>query len=878
MTAPNAVFLKDYAPPSHRVHHLTLTFELGEHETRLHTCFRVTPDAPAGRQAGPLHLHGQGLRLEALVVDGATPPAATVTHQEDALILTGLEGPGHTIQVTTLLRPQDNTALQGLYRSGGLFCTQCEPEGFRYMTYFPDRPDVMTRYTTTIIADPRRCPVLLANGNRVGSGTLADGRHWVTWHDPHPKPSYLFAMVAGNLCVHEDRHTTTPSGREVHLQIYTEQRHAGRTEHAMSALKRAMHWDEDYYGLEYDLDTYMIVAVDDFNMGAMENKGLNIFNAACVLADPETATDDDLETVEAVVAHEYFHNWTGNRVTLRDWFQLSLKEGLTVFREQQFCADTGSPALTRIRDARNLRALQFPEDNGPMAHPVRPDSYMDVSNFYTATVYDKGAEVIRMLHTRLGDSGFRAGVQLYLRRHDGQAATCEDFRAALEDATGTALTDMAAWYEQAGTPVLRVRGRHDPIRRCYHLILSQFTASTTGHPRKRPPPIPVRLGLIGPDGRSLPLRLDRETEPSGCERIITLREQDLQVTFMDVPEPPVPSLLRDFSAPVALDFPYTRDQLALLLGNDDDAFVRWDAAQQLAMDVIMQALDRDTEPVLPTAMATAVEQVLDAGEQDPAFVAETLALPSEDYIGEQRACVEVEAIHDARERLRHVMGTTFAARWRAIHGDCAGSHAGVPPRRAAALRRLGHLALGYRVAAGSAGVEAALRQYHETDNMTDRLAALALVADTDEQLARQPLQAFYRRWGGDPLLVDKWLRIQATAQAGDGLRRVERLIRHPAFDIRNPNRVRSLVGAFSQENPLHFHRADGAGHAFLAERVMELDALNPLIAARLVLPLTRWDRFDTDRAGSMSRQLERIGNRPKLSKELHEIVAKSFAA
>ena len=877
MTAPDTVFLKDYAPPSHRVHNLTLTFELGEHETRLHTTFRVTPDAPAGKQTGPLHLHGRGLQLERLHVDGSAPPAAAVAHHEQGLTLTGLDGPGHIIEVTTLLHPRDNTALQGLYRSGGLFCTQCEPEGFRCMTYFPDRPDVMTRYTTTIVADAGRYPVLLANGNRIGAGTLEDGRHWVTWHDPHPKPSYLFALVAGDLSVHEETHMT-PSGREIALQVYTEPRNAGRTGHAMDALRRAMRWDEEFYGLEYDLDSYMIVAVEDFNMGAMENKGLNIFNAACVLADPRTATDDDLETVEAVVAHEYFHNWTGNRVTLRDWFQLSLKEGLTVFREQQFCAAMGSPALTRIRDARNLRALQFPEDSGPMAHPVRPDNYMDVSNFYTATVYDKGAEVIRMLHTRLGDHAFRAGVRLYLRRHDGQGATCEDFRAALEDTTGTPLADMAAWYEQAGTPVLRVRGRHDPVRRCYHLVFSQFTPATPGQPHKRTVPIPVRLALMGPDGRLLPLRCDDEAEPCGLERIITLNEQDRQITFADVPEPPVPSLLRDFSAPVALDFPYTREQLALLLGNDDDPFVRWDAAQQLAMDVIMGALDHGAAPALPAAVATAVEQVLDGFDHDPAFVAETLALPSEDYIGEQRACVEVEAIHGAREHLRHVLGTTFAARWQEIHAACAGSHPGVPPRRAAALRRLGHLALAYRVAAGPAGLETALRQYHDTDNMTDRLAALSLLADADDSLARQPLQSFYRRWGDDPLLVDKWLRIQATARAGDGLYRVERLMRHPAFDMGNPNRVRSLLGAFSQENPLHFHRADGAGHAFLAERVMELDTLNPLIAARLVLPLTRWDRFDATRARSMARQLERIGNRPKLSIELHEIVAKSLAA
>ncbi len=877
MRAPRPVYLDDHTPPTHRVHELHLRFELGETLTRLHTRFRVTPDAPAGALPEPLRLHGRDLTLEQLLIDGAEPPAHQVGKDDQGLVLAGLTGRGHTIEVTTLLRPQLNTALEGLYRSGGLFCTHCEPEGFRRMTYFPDRPDVMTRYTTTLLAHRERYPVLLANGDCIDRGVLDDGRHWATWYDPHPKPSYLFALVAGNLHLHQDSYTTT-SGRRISLQLYTERRNAGRTDHAMAALQRAMRWDEQRHGLEYDLDTYMIVAVDQFNMGAMENKGLNIFNSACILADSDTATDDDLETVEAVVAHEYFHHWTGNRVTLRDWFQLSLKEGLTVFREQQFCADMGSAAVKRIRDVRSLRALQFPEDRGPMAHPVRPRSYMEISNFYTATVYDKGAEVIRMLHTRLGDADFRRGLGLYLRRHDGQAATCDDFLAALQDATGIPLTDMHRWYDQAGTPVLRAQGRYDGEAREYRLTLSQYTPATPGDARKQPTPIPLRMGLLAADGSPLPLRLAGEQRPAGDERVLTLTADQAEFTFLDIPEPPVPSLLRDFSAPVVVNFPYTRQELALLLGHDRDAFVRWDAGQQLILELLMTALDESAPPELPVTVAAAMQRVLADAGKDPAFVAETLALPSEDYIGEQRGRLDVEAVHAAREELRRCIGHRFTDQWHMIHGRYVGCHPAVPGGEAAARRQLGNLALDYLVATGADGVEAARQQAHGAGTMTDRLAALALLADAGDDLAREPLKAFYRRWRDDPLTVDKWLRLQAVARSGDGLRRVEALMRHPAFDIRNPNRVRSLIGAFSQDNPVQFHRPDGAAYAFLAEQVMAVDALNPVIAARLVLPLTRWYRLDPARGRHMAEQLERIGNRPKLSKELQEIVVKSLAA
>ncbi len=873
MTSLQQVRLRDYTPPTHQVDALELTFELGDACTEVRSRFRVRANVPAGEDAQPLRLHGRHLELRSLRVDGAPVPEDACLIDAESLTL--LTPPDHAIvEIVTVIRPQDNTALDGLYRSGGLFCTQCEPEGFRRITYFPDRPDVMTTYTVTLIADAERYPALLANGNCVDCGMLADGRHWATWHDPHPKPTYLFALVAGDLHRHEE-HYTTRSGRTIQLHLYVEHANAGKTAHAMRSLRKAMRWDEDTYGLEYDLDTYMIVAVDDFNMGAMENKGLNIFNTVCVLADETISTDGDFETVEAVVAHEYFHNWTGNRVTCRDWFQLSLKEGLTVFREQQFCAAMGSPAVKRIQDTRLLRSIQFPEDDGPMAHPVRPESYLEISNFYTATVYDKGAEVIRMYHTLLGDDGFRRGMDLYFRRHDGEAVTCEDFLAAMADANHMDLDQFARWYTQAGTPVLRARGHYDSAGRRYHLQLSQHTPAMPGQPHALPLHLPVRLGLLGGDGRPLPLRLHDDTGTTPLERVVALRDTSMELVFEDVPEEPVPSLLRGLSAPALLDYPHTPAELVTLLAHDPDPVNRWDAGQRLLLDALLSSVEHNHAPDLSEALRDAVDRVLSRWQTDPAFVAEVLTLPGEDYIAEQQAIADVDGIHSARESLRTRFGTAFAGAWRAIHTECDPNAADV---NGAAARRLRNLALSYLGAAGQEGLELAIRQYHGATHMSDRLAALEVVIEHGGTAADDLVAAFYDEWRHEPLVVNKWLRLQATATERDALERVRRLTDHPGFDIRNPNRVRALLGAFSQSNPAAFHRADGAGYQLLADHVIKLNAMNPQVAARLVLPLARWRRLDPARAGRMFEQLERIGNAPKLSKDLQEVITKSLAS
>lgn len=873
MKSLQPVRLRDYTPPTHLVDNLELTFELGEEETRVHSRFRVRANVPDGEDPQPLRLHGRHLTLRSLHVDGAQVPEHDQLIDDEGLTL--LAPPSNaTIEIVTVIRPQENTALDGLYRSGGLFCTQCEPEGFRRITYFPDRPDVMTTYTVTLIADTQQYPVLLANGDCIERGRHPGGLHWATWHDPHPKPTYLFALVAGDLHLHEE-HYTTCSGRDIQLHLYVEHANAGKTGHAMRSLRKAMQWDENTYGLEYDLNTYMIVAVDDFNMGAMENKGLNIFNTVCVLADETISTDSDFETVAAVVAHEYFHNWTGNRVTCRDWFQLSLKEGLTVFREQQFCADMGSPAVKRIQDTRLLRAIQFPEDDGPMAHPVRPESYLEISNFYTATVYDKGAEVIRMYHTLLGDDGFRRGIDLYFRRHDGQAVTCEAFLAAMADASGVDLGQFARWYTQAGTPVLSARGHYDAAGKRYRLELSQHTPPTPGQPRKLPLHLPVRLGLLTDEGHQLPLRLAGETGIAPLERVVTLRDAHTELVFEDVPKAPVPSLLRDFSAPAILDYPHSTDELATLLAHDIDPVNRWDAGQRLLLGDLLSTLDGDRTPTFSGTLWDALEHVIADWRSDPAFVAEVLTLPSEDYIAEQRAVVDVEAIHAAREGLRSRLGTAFETAWHTVYDSCTPETIDV---NGASTRRLRNLALSYLGAGSQDGVELAVHQYRNATHMTDRLAALEVVLERGGSTADTLLAAFYECWQHEPLVVNKWLRLQATATGRDALERVQRLTAHPAFDIRNPNRVRALLGAFSQSNPVGFHRADGAGYRLLADYVMELNIMNPQMAARLILPLTRWRRFDSTRATGMFGQLERIGNAPKLSKDLQEVVTKSLAS
>ncbi|MCS4503236.1 aminopeptidase N [Arhodomonas aquaeolei] len=872
-TEPATVYLSDYTSPAYLVDEVALDFELGDEETLVHSRLQVHR---AGHTApgSPLVLDGEDLALEALAIDDRPLDATEFDVDERSLTIAGVPE-RFTLSVTTRLRPQDNTRLEGLYRSGGMFCTQCEAEGFRRITYFPDRPDVMARYTVTITADRGACPILLSNGNPVGSGELDDGRHWVRWHDPFPKPSYLFALVAGDLHCHEDRHTT-PSGRDIRLAIYTEHANAGRTAHAMRSLKAAMAWDERTYGLECDLDNYLVVAVGDFNMGAMENKGLNIFNTQYILARPDVATDADYTNIEAVIGHEYFHNWTGNRVTLRDWFQLSLKEGLTVFREQQFSADRGAPAVRRIQEVRTLRAAQFPEDASPMAHPVRPGAYAEINNFYTATVYMKGAEVIRMYHTLLGQEGFRRGLDLYFRRHDGQAVTCEDFLAAMADANDVDLGQFARWYNQSGTPVMRVSDEYDPADGRLTLTVTQETAPTADQPDKAPLHIPLAIGLVGADGADLPVRLAGETDaPAPGTRVLDVREPEQRFVVEGLTERPVPSLLRGFSAPVRLDYDYTDEQLAFLFANDSDAFNRWEAGQRLATRILLRWVENGVGEV-PATFVDAFRETLNDTAADPALVAEALTLPGEGFIAEQMAVIEVDAIHEAREHLRAALARALAADLRTVYTRNAVDGPYRPEAEDMGRRRLRNVALDYLATVEDDALARCLAHYREADNMTDTMAALALLADRPDAEAEAALEAFAERWRDDPLVLDKWFRVQALSRREDAFERVRALAAHPAFDPRNPNRLRSLIGAFCQGNAVRFHRADGAGYTFLADWVIELDGMNPQVAARLAKTLSRWRRYDPRRSEAMRAALERIEARPALSKDVGEVVARSL--
>lgn len=869
---PQTVLLADYREPDHLVDSVDLRFELQERETVVFSRMQIR--SRDGRAGLPLHLDGQELELLELRLDGEPLAADRWRTDDNGLRIDAV--PAHfELAITTRIHPEDNTALEGLYRSGDLFCTQCEAEGFRRITYYPDRPDVMAVYTTTVVADPARFPVLLSNGDLVEHGALDDGRHFARWHDPYPKPSYLFALVAGDLHLHEDRHVT-PSGRSVTLRLYVEHRNAGRTAHAMQALKDAMLWDEQTYGLEYDLDTYMIVAVDDFNMGAMENKGLNVFNTVCVLADAETSTDQDFSTVEAVIAHEYFHNWTGNRVTCRDWFQLSLKEGLTVYREHQFCADMHSADVQRINEVRLLRTAQFPEDAGPMAHPVRPDRYAEISNFYTPTVYNKGAEVIRMYRSLLGEAGYRRGIDLYFRRHDGQAVTCDDFRAAMADANDADLEQFGLWYSQAGTPVLTVRDRYEPETGRYTLHVRQDCPDTPGQTGKQAMHMPLTLGLLDPSGSELPLRLAGETAAVGTERVLELYQREHVFEFLDVPQPPVPSLLRGFSAPVRLDYPWEDDQLAFLMAHDSDGFCRWEAGQQLAMNVMLRALQADQPVHLPESLSVAVGRLLQTAEADPALAAETLMLPSETVLAEQCAVVDVEAIHRVRESLKQCIRVAHEESLLAVYRAMAEETFSLSGR-SMGRRALRNLCLDYLMS-GDQGTELAVKQYQSAGSMTEQLGALALLCHQRGPERDQALAHFAERWADEPLVMNKWFRVQALSEREDAPELVEALQQHPAFTLRNPNRVRALIAAFAQGNPLRFHRADGKGYRLLADAIVALNDINPQVAARVLLPLTRWRQQDSGRQAMMREQLQRIGKTPTLSKDVQDVVDRSLRA
>ncbi|WP_459618128.1 aminopeptidase N [Bordetella sp. 2513F-2] len=891
---PVTIHRKDYRPYPYAIPQVDLVFELDPEATQVQCTMRI--ERRLGEAADtPLVLDGEDLELLALHVDGKAWPASRYAIEDGNLVVSGLPAQAE-VRILSRCHPEANSTLMGLYVSGGNFFTQCEAEGFRRITWFADRPDVMSRYRVTLRASTDY-PVLLSNGNLLGTAELPDGRHEARWEDPFPKPCYLFALVAGRL-THRETRVRTQSGREVLLQVYSDPGSESRTEWALESLVRALRWDEQRFGLELDLDRFMVVAVRDFNMGAMENKGLNIFNAAYVLADPDTATDANYEGIESVIGHEYFHNWTGNRVTCRDWFQLSLKEGLTVFRDQEFSADmmardldaaaaASARAVKRIDDVATLRAAQFPEDAGPMAHPIRPDSYQEIGNFYTATVYEKGAEVIRMQHTLLGEEGFRAGMDEYFRRHDGQAVTCDDFVAAMESVymrqhPGRDLRVFRNWYSQAGTPRVSVELAYDAAAQRCTITLAQRcdpvgVERRAGNSAKQPFHIPFAVGLLDRAGQPLPLRLNGAQHDTALLELTTERQQWV---FEGIPSEPVPSLLRGFSAPVIVDYAWRDDELALLSAHDTDPFARWEAGQELATRQIL-ALARQHQAGAPLQADPAFVQAWRAQLVDPAldaaYRARVLALPSEKTLAERMDRIDPPALAAARDFLRAELGRRLAAEWRAAFDANQTPGPYSPAPGPAGRRALKNQALAHLMAAGVDGAQALARQqYEQAGNMTDSMAALsALLNYGTGDAPADALASFYARWQGDPLVVDKWFTLQATARSTD-VAAVRALMAHPAFTLRNPNRARALVFQFCLNNARGMHRPDGAGYGFWAEQVVALDALNPEVAARLARALDNWSRFVPALREPMHQALQRVQAHPGLSRNVMEITSKAL--
>ncbi|GAB3243829.1 M1 family metallopeptidase [Chitinimonas naiadis] len=873
---PQPIQLKDYTPPAFLIDKVDLTFDLEEQQSRVSSrlVLHRNPAHPDSR--APLKLDGKELELESIKLDGEALSASCYEIDAESLTITVM--PDNAIlEIVTIIHPETNTSLNGLYRSGANFYSQCEAEGFRKITYYLDRPDVMARFTTTVVADKSKWPVLLSNGNKVGEGTLDKNRHWVKWVDPFKKPAYLFALVAGKLSKLADKFTTT-SGREVALEIFVDAADLDKCDHAMSSVKKSMAWDEQRFGLEYDLDTYMIVAVGDFNMGAMENKGLNIFNTKFVLARPDTATDVDFDGIEAVIAHEYFHNWTGNRVTCRDWFQLSLKEGLTVFRDQEFSADMGSPEVNRIEAVRTLRTHQFAEDAGPMAHPVRPESYIEINNFYTVTVYEKGAEVVRMYQTLLGRDGFRKGIDLYFKRHDGQAVTCDDFRAAMADANDYDFSQFVRWYSQAGTPVLSVQGQYDAAKQTYTLDIAQSCPATPGQSEKLPFHIPLALGLVGPDGADLPLQLQGEPEAAYGTRVLSVKNAQETLVFVNVAAEPVPSLLRNFSAPVKLDFAWTRPQLVHLLAHDSDAFCRWEASQTLMLQDLQGLIDaaRQGQPLaLKDDFVAAMRRVLTDENLDPALVALMLTLPAETYLADQQAEIDPDAIRAAREAMKLGLAQALRAEFKAAFGRLQDTGPYRYEAQAVAARSLKNIALSYLAELDEASfIELAEKQYGTANNMTDAQAALMALVNWPQGDAA--VAAFATKWANEALVMDKWFTLQALSRRLGTVDQVKALMAHPAFALTNPNKVRALVGAFVHNNLAGFHAVDGSGYEFAADTILAVDKLNPQVAARLAGSFNRWKKLEPNRRARMEAALRRVAAHSGLSRDVYEIVSKNL--
>jgi aminopeptidase N len=874
---PRPVLLKDYRPPSYLIDEVHLDIALHPTRTVVRSKLRVRPNPAYGGKPGPLKLDGEMLALDRVRLEGRTLSDDEFRRSDKDLVVVAVPQQPFTLEIETQCNPDANTALQGLYRSRGIYCTQCEAEGFRRITYFLDRPDVLSVYTVRIEADVAEAGVLLSNGNLQERGTLADGkRHYAVWRDPYPKPCYLFALVGGNLVSYASGFTTA-SGRKVDLRIYVEPGKEDRCAWAMDALKRAMRWDEERFGREYDLDVFNIVAVSDFNMGAMENKSLNIFNDALVLASPETATDAGFADIERVIAHEYFHNWTGNRITCRDWFQLCLKEGLTVFRDQEFSADQRSATVQRIRDVRHLKSRQFPEDSGPLAHPVRPDRYIEINNFYTSTVYEKGAEVVRMLQTLLGRAAFRKGLDLYFERHDGSAVTVEDFIACFAEASGKDLSQFMLWYSQAGTPELVCRLKYEPRKRTAELKIQQFLHPTPGQPHKKPLHIPVRLGLLGPDGEDLPLKLASGEALHGD--LLELRKRSETFRFSDVPTAPVPSLLRGFSAPANLTVDLSDADLGFLMAHDRDLYNRWQAAQDYAMRVLLGGVRRTRagrRPERPLGFVKALAVTLTDDGLEPAYRAQFLVLPSEGEIARVIARdVDPAAIHKARTYLRRTIGAMLASELSAAYRRFEVKGPYSPAPEPAGRRALRNAALAYLTArCGKEDIARAAQHFARARNLTDEIAALALLADVRSPERIKAFDRFYERWKHDHVVIDYWFALQANSALPSSLGVVRKLTRHPLFSLKNPNKVRAVIGTFAASNFVNFNRADGEGYKFIAERVLEIDAFNPQIAARILSAFRSWKALESVRRQAAKQTLQRIAKAKPLSRDVYEIVSK----
>ncbi len=866
------IYLKDYKAPEFLIDHVDLTFELDEEKTRVVSVLQLKRQVLG--ESSPLVLSGECLELGEVKIDNALIDDSSYTVKDTSLTL--LDVPDvFTLEIETFIKPQENFSLEGLFKSSGNYCTQCEAEGFRKITYFLDRPDVMALFTTTIIAEQAKYPVLLSNGNLLDTGHLDNDRHWAKWQDPYKKPCYLFALVAGDLAFIED-HYETMSGRNVQLRIYVQHHNIDKCDFAMVSLKKSMQWDEQTFGREYDLDIYNIVAVDDFNMGAMENKGLNVFNSKYVLAKQDTATDTDFMGIEGVIGHEYFHNWSGNRVTCRDWFQLTLKEGLTVFRDQQFTADMNSAAPKRIDDVNILRTVQFAEDAGPMAHPIQPASYQEINNFYTVTVYNKGAEVIRMIHTLLGVDKFRQGMDLYFERFDGQAVTTEEFVNTMEDASQVDLSQFRRWYTQAGTPEVTVKENYDANEKIYRLELSQSTPNTPGQEEKLPFHIPVKISLLAKNTEAVPLRLDSAYEQTA--NLLNFTQNEQQFEFNNIREKPVISILRGYSAPVKLNFERDDEELAFCMAHETDDFNRWEAGQRLSTRLILTLVDSINtggELLLPDYYVNACEKIVNDKRLDKALIARALTLPSLMYVGEMMPVIDVDAIHQAREFIYTQLAQKLESALLAVYKENSQDEYNLSPE-SMGERFLRNQALSYLMYLGGQGELLAKQQYQSADNMTDQMAAFKSLLHHEAVSSDDTTTAFYQQWKHDNLVMDKWFTVQATVPHASVKARVKQLFEHKDFDIKNPNRVRSLLGAFCSANPTCFHDASGFGYELLEEYIEKIDAMNPQIASRLCVPLTRWKRYNETRQQLMRSALQRLISLPNLSNDVSELVEKSL--